>query len=344
MKPMLFFMQHFGFQTMSHGHGASCGCGFCHTVSRLVGLVTDPRRDPRLVQVATTRVRVLHSLLLDLVDGVSYPLELGGDVRLTDPGAPPGTGDQPSGGVPLLEHVGLPVVPGPKIPGLAFVPPRPSLPVPPPPPPPLVLAKLPDQGTRKEKKRSEKEKDEEKPAETPRKREKELEKVAQTSQSRERQRRREEKKRQKKEKSKSVSRHRRKKDKKSRSRSRRRSISRKDLSNVAVKVEPSEREEAKRELEEVLEEIPSEEKEEARGSRDRKPCPPRHPPPGYSGRAEAEKKRTRPVYRPEPRREYRNSEKGVKKKDRNRRFYEQRVLNRQYQQWHKPRYWGSRRR
>ena len=316
---------------MSLTHGPSCGCSFCHTVARLVNLVLDPRRDPRLVQVATTRLRVLHSLLLDLVDGVSFPQELGEGTRLTDRGAPPGTPSQPSPGVPLLESVGLPPPPG--VPPLAVPAPVPAVaskwgarpPLPPPPVPPAVPT-LPDEGRGKEKKRKNK---------TPDRGEGEEEKQPKGERKADKKRKR----------SRSSPRHRRKSDRKSRSTSRTRKSERGSREKVQVKVEPSPKEEEKRSLVEVAEESKEEGAEVASSSKDKRPRPPSHPPPGREPASGSRRPpQSRPVYRARPQYSYYGSEKGVKKKQRNRRFYEERVRNRQDHYQERPRYWGQRRR
>ena len=75
---------------MDPSHGLNCGCGFCTTLGRIRSLVLDPRRDPRVVAVATARLRVVFTLILDLVEGLQEPHEYPAGTLLTDPVSPPG--------------------------------------------------------------------------------------------------------------------------------------------------------------------------------------------------------------------------------------------------------------
>ena len=85
-------------------HGPPCGCIVCATAERVRNFVFQPNRDPRLAQVAATRLRLLHSYLLDLSEGVSPAFELPGEPLLKDLVAPPP-------GVPPDRPVGV-VAPG----------------------------------------------------------------------------------------------------------------------------------------------------------------------------------------------------------------------------------------
>ena len=135
---------------MDHLHKPTCVCGLCTILYRIRVLVGDDRRHPKLVQVATDRLRVAYTQLLDLVEGNALAAEHPQTI-LTDPPPPPG------GPVPVTTRV---VPAGP--PGATSVPPRPSAPSHPgglllPPPglfgsahPPVLHQSLPSQPSRPE--------------------------------------------------------------------------------------------------------------------------------------------------------------------------------------------------
>ena len=87
-------------------HGFACGCNFCTSWVRVLDLVTDPRRDPRLVSIATQRTRVFFGQLLDLVDGVACPPELPEGTFVTDLAPPPGSAKEGGPSVPVIRPPG----------------------------------------------------------------------------------------------------------------------------------------------------------------------------------------------------------------------------------------------
>ena len=75
---------------MDNSHGPNCGCSFCSALGRLKDLVCRPERDPRLILLASDRVRFLYSELLDYKEGIAQPREYAGCFPLRDLALPPG--------------------------------------------------------------------------------------------------------------------------------------------------------------------------------------------------------------------------------------------------------------
>ena len=88
-----FFCSHLGFKLMPL-HGPPRGCGFCVTLGRTHFFATHPQRHPRFLQVASTRLRLLHTELVDLAEGFAPAFELPGQPRIADPPPPQGAGVQ----------------------------------------------------------------------------------------------------------------------------------------------------------------------------------------------------------------------------------------------------------
>jgi len=74
-------------------HGPSCGCPFCASWGHLRNYCVDPQRSPRFLEVATLRVRLQYTQLVDLAEGFCPAFELPGQPYVGDPGLPPRTGN-----------------------------------------------------------------------------------------------------------------------------------------------------------------------------------------------------------------------------------------------------------
>ena len=344
VNEMLCSISAFSWDWMDAVHRPTCTCGVCLILGRVRNLVSNDRRDPRLVAVASGRLSVLYTQLLDLWEGRAWTSEYPG-ISLQDPVPPPGdlAATRPPPGPPGLHNI-RPGVPGPPVRGVV--------------PLPLILplprgvgvgpVEAPTPELSPEELRHLKPQPLNPPPERPIKESKRKKEKLDSEEKRDRK----ERKTERRSRSKSSRRHPRKSSKKSRSRSKR---SRRDSApsrpTVPVKEEPSPSPPAE-ETEEVPEEATPVERENSRGEgsgreEPRVPRPPSHSPPGHLGRGRG----ARPEGRRSPRRQYRlgpGPSKGKKKRERNQRYKDERDRQEDFYYRGPPRgrrfgrkYWGG---
>ena len=147
---------------MSYTHGPNCGCGLCVALGRIHFFSTHIHRDPRFLFVASTRLRILYTQLVDLAEGFCPATEIAGQPYITDPRPPPGVLSVPATSATVAQGQGesAPATKGGSDIGLASCPkakasaPREPAPESEEPAPPAPQEELPRQREPKDRKKS----------------------------------------------------------------------------------------------------------------------------------------------------------------------------------------------